>query len=331
MILITGSAGFIGFHLARRLLDQGQEVAGFDNLNGYYDVGLKRMRLDILRQYKNFIFFKGDLENREELKQVFQTCGPEIVVHLAAQAGVRYSITHPDAYVSTNLVGFYHVLELCRQYSVRHLLYASSSSVYGGNAKVPFAVDDKTDSPVSLYAATKKANEVMAYSYSSLYGIPATGLRFFTVYGPYGRPDMAYFSFADAIMEGRPVTLFNYGEMERDFTYIDDIVEGIRRLVFRPPAPDGAGVPAKLYNIGNHHTEKLSYFIDVLEECLGKKAVREYAPMQKGDVRRTFADVSELERDTGFSPGTTLREGLEEFARWYMAYRKELLTAEGTG
>lgn len=317
MILITGCAGFIGFSLAKRLLEQGKPIVGFDNLNDYYDIRLKELRLDILHQFTNFNFIKGTIESKEELELVFKYHNPEIVVNLAAQAGVRYSIKYPDLYVGTNLVGFFNVLELCRHYNVAHLVYASSSSVYGSNSKVPFSTEDKTDYPVSFYAATKKANEAMAYSYSSLYGIPVTGLRFFTVYGPYGRPDMAYFSFAEAIMGGRPIRIFNYGKMERDFTYIDDIVEGITRISGHPPDADIKGVRAKIYNIGNCRTENLNDFIDILEESLGKKAIREYVPMQKGDVCRTYADVTELERDFGFSPRTSLQDGLKAFAEWY--------------
>lgn len=318
MILITGCAGFIGFSLAKRLLEQGTPVVGFDHLKAGGNVRIKELRLDILRQYNNFIFIKGDLQRKEELEPVFQRYKPETVVNLAAQAGVRYSIKYPDLYVGTNLVGFFNVLELCRHYGTGHLVYASSSSVYGSNRKAPFSTEDKTDHPVSFYAATKKANEVMAHSYSSLYGIPVTGLRFFTVYGPYGRPDMAYFSFAEAIMEGKPIQVFNHGNMERDFTYIDDIVEGLTRVIGHPPEGDAAGVRAKIYNIGNCHTEKLNDFIDILEASLGKKAIREYVPMQKGDVCRTYADVTEFVRDFGFAPGTSLRDGLQAFADWYV-------------
>ena len=321
-VLITGAAGFIGASLSKALLEKGMKVIGFDALNDYYDVNLKMARLKRLTEYSSFIFIKGDLENRKDLQKVFEQERPSVVVNLAAQAGVRYSIDHPDCYVQTNLVGFFHLLELCRHYKISHLVYASSSSVYGANDRVPFSVEDKTDWPVSLYAATKKANELMAYAYSSLYQFPVTGLRFFTVYGPWGRPDMAYFSFADAMMEGRTIKVFNYGDMYRDFTYIDDIVEGVCRVLECPPETDKNGVRAAVYNIGNHKSESLMEFIHILEKKLGKKAVCEFLPIQKGDVYRTCADISEMEKTFGFFPKTTLEEGLGQFADWYLSYRK---------
>ena len=322
-VLLCGTAGFIGFSLAERLLKDGVQVVGFDSLNDYYDVHLKEQRLSRLMAQRGFTFIKGSLEDKRSLEDVFVQHRPQLVVNLAAQAGVRYSIDHPDCYIQSNLVGFFHILEMCRRYGTEHLVYASSSSVYGANDKVPFSTQDKTDRPVSLYAATKKANELMAYAYSSLYGIPVTGLRFFTVYGPWGRPDMAYFSFADAILSGRPIKVFNHGDMYRDFTYIDDITEGVVRVLRCPPEADDKGVRAAVYNIGNHRSEKLMDFIRILEEKLGRKAELEFLPMQKGDVYRTFADVSELEEKFGFSPDTTLEEGLGRFAQWYLSYRQE--------
>ncbi len=318
-ILITGGAGFIGFHLGKRLLEAGAEVVAADNLNDYYDPKLKRMRMDILQTYPNFRFIKTDIADKGALEVIFQLCEPQIVVNLAAQAGVRYSIKNPDAYIQSNLEGFFNVLECCRHYPVEHLVYASSSSVYGANKKVPFSTADQVDTPVSLYAATKKSDELMAYAYSHLYGIPATGLRFFTVYGPYGRPDMAYFSFAEKIMRGEPIQIFNHGDMYRDFTYIDDIVEGIVRLLDKPPQPDAVtGARYKVYNIGNNKPEKLTDFIAALEQALGKEAKKEYLPMQPGDVYQTYADVSDLERDVGFKPTTTIKDGLSRFTAWYM-------------
>jgi len=318
-ILVTGGAGFIGFHLSRRLLEQGAEVIGLDNLNDYYDPRLKQMRLDILQKYPNYRFIKMDLADKGALEVVFQLCRPDIVVNLAAQAGVRYSIENPDAYVQSNLLGFYNLLECCRHYPVHHLVYASSSSVYGANKKVPFSTDDKVDNPVSLYAATKKSDELMAYTYSHLYNIPATGLRFFTVYGPYGRPDMAYFGFSEKIMRGEPIKIFNNGDMYRDFTYIDDIVEGVVRLLNNPPRPDEVtGARYKVYNIGNNKPEKLMDYIHALEAALGREAEKEYYPMQPGDVYQTYADVSDLVRDFGFKPNTSIEEGLGKFAQWYL-------------
>lgn len=324
-ILITGAAGFIGFHLSCRLLKDGAQVVGIDNLNDYYDPRLKQMRLDVLAAYPSFRFTKLDIADKAALEEVFSRTRPSVVVNLAAQAGVRYSIEHPDVYINSNVVGFFNVLECCRRHPVEHLLYASSSSVYGANKKVPFSVNDPVDHPISLYAATKKSDELMAYTYSHLYDIPATGLRFFTVYGPYGRPDMAYFKFADKIMGGGPIQIYNHGDMYRDFTYIDDIVEGIVRLLEHVPQPDDAtGARYKVYNIGNSRPEKLMDFIQTLEQVLGREAEKEFLPMQPGDVYSTYADMSELERDVGFKPETTIQSGLSRFAHWY---RTEWLTA----
>lgn len=319
-ILVTGGAGFIGFHLSLRLLELGQDVIGYDNLNDYYDVSLKKDRLEILKQHEQYRFIKGDLADREAVTAVFQEMKPQIVVNLGAQAGVRYSIDHPDAYMQSNVIGFFHILECCRYYPVEHLVFASSSSVYGLNQTVPFSVEDKTDKPVSLYAATKKSNELMAHSYSKLYDIPATGLRFFTVYGPYGRPDMAYFSFAQKIMKGESIHIFNHGDMYRDFTYIDDIVTGIENIIPHPPEANEDGVRFKVYNIGNNQPEKLMYFIETLEKCLGRTAKKEFYPMQPGDVYQTYADVSELTKDFGFRPDTSLEDGLERFVKWFKDY-----------
>lgn len=321
-IMITGSAGFIGFHLSKKLLEAGCEIVGFDNLNDYYDVQLKLDRLAILKEYEKFHFVKGDLADEEALKTVFEQEKPEIVVNLAAQAGVRYSIENPKAYMQSNMIGFFNILECCRNYPVEHLVYASSSSVYGANKKVPFSTEDKVDHPVSLYAATKKSNELMAHCYSKLYGIPATGLRFFTVYGPYGRPDMAYFSFTQKIMAGEPIKIFNNGDMYRDFTYVDDIVKGIENMLNNPPKEDENGARYKVYNIGNNQPEKLMYFVEVLEKCLGKEAKKEFYPMQPGDVYQTYADVTDLMEDFDFKPGTSIEDGLSRFAEWYKEYYK---------
>lgn len=320
-ILITGAAGFIGFHLSRRLLETGYHVIGVDNLNNYYSTDLKKHRLDILEKYPNFRFTMLDISDYQVLEKIFQQENPQIVVNLAAQAGVRYSIDHPREYINSNICGFFNILEACRHYPVQHMVYASSSSVYGNQQKTPFSVEDKTDSPISLYAATKKSNELMAYTYSHLYGIPATGLRFFTVYGPYGRPDMAYFKFADAIMENRPITVYNKGDMLRDFTYVDDVVMAMERLLANSPMPDANGVKYKVYNVGNNHPEKLMDFIETLEIALGKKAQKEYLPMQPGDVYQTYADVGEIERDFGFKPSIGIKEGLNKFAEWYLGWR----------
>lgn len=317
---ITGSAGFIGFYLAQSLLKQGAEVIGLDNLNDYYEVSLKEERLALLKEHKNFTFIKGDLADKENLLAVFREERPQIVVNLAAQAGVRYSIDNPDAYIQSNIVGFFNILEGCRYFPVEHLVYASSSSVYGGNEKVPFSVEDQVDHPESLYAATKKSNELMAYAYSRLYQIPLTGLRFFTVYGPMGRPDMAYFKFAKKIMADEPIQIYNNGDMLRDYTYIDDIIAGVLAVLCNPPARDEKGAFYKLYNIGNHHPVKLMDFIRVLEECLGKEAKKEFQPMQKGDVYQTYADVSGLMEDFGFKPDTSVEEGLARFCSWFLDY-----------
>lgn len=318
--LITGGAGFIGFYLSRSLLEKGLQVVGFDNLNDYYDVSLKQERLSILEQYESYSFVRGDLADKEAVFSLFEQYHPSVVVNLGAQAGVRYSIENPDTYMQSNVMGFYHILEGCRNYPVEHLVYASSSSVYGGNRKVPFSAEDQVDHPVSLYAATKKSNELLAYSYCKLYGIPATGLRFFTVYGPLGRPDMAYFKFAKKIMAGDSIQVYNHGDMLRDFTYIDDIVEGIERVIGKAPWPDEAGVPYKIYNIGNHRPERLMDFIALLEKYLGKEAKKEFLPMQAGDVYQTYADMSGMQQDFGFLPSTPLEEGLKRFAEWFLAY-----------
>ena len=325
-ILITGAAGFIGFHLAERLLKSGEAVVGFDNLNDYYDPKLKDARLEILAKYENFTFIRGDLADKEAVERVFVDFQPEVVVNLAAQAGVRYSITNPEAYISSNLVGFFNILEACRNHPVKHLVYASSSSVYGTNKKVPYSTEDKVDNPVSLYAATKKSNELMAHAYSKLYKIPATGLRFFTVYGPLGRPDMAYFGFTNKLVKGEKIQIFNYGDMKRDFTYIDDIVTGIVNVIGKPPVENEDGALYKVYNIGNNQPESLLYFVETLEKCLmregiiEKEAEKELLPMQPGDVYQTYADVDDLMRDFHFKPATSLEEGLSKFAKWYKAF-----------
>lgn len=317
---ITGGAGFIGFYLSKALLEKGNQVTTIDNLNDYYEVSLKEARLSILKEYPGFRFVKGDLADKELILRLFSEEKPDIAVNLAAQAGVRYSIDNPDAYIQSNIVGFFHILEACRYYPVEHLVFASSSSVYGGNEKVPFQTEDQVDRPVSLYAATKKSNELMAYAYSKLYGIPLTGLRFFTVYGPMGRPDMAYFKFAKKIMAGEPIQIYNNGDMLRDFTYIDDIVTGVVNILGKPPEKDKNGAAYKIYNIGNNKPEKLMDYIAVLEKCLGKEAKKEYLPMQPGDVYETYADVHELMEDFGFQPSTTIEEGLKKFADWFMEY-----------
>ncbi len=322
-ILITGSAGFIGFHLSKRILEEGGEVVGFDNLNDYYDVNLKYARLEILEKYEKFTFIKGNLADKEAVDNLFITYKPDVVVNLAAQAGVRYSIDNPGSYIESNIVGFYNILEACRNYPVEHLLYASSSSVYGNQKKTPFSTDDNVDHPISLYAATKKSNELMAFTYSHLYNIPATGLRFFTVYGPYGRPDMAYFSFTKKIMNGEAIKIFNNGDMYRDFTYVDDIVQGIMNMLLNPPRPDENGDRAKVYNIGNNNPEKLMYFIETLEKAIGRVAEKEYLPMQPGDVYQTYADVTELQKDFDFKPSTSIEDGLNKFAKWYFEYYGE--------
>ena len=325
-ILVTGAAGFIGFHLSQQLLTNGETVIGIDNLNDYYDVGLKQARLKQLFNHRNFQFFRLDLANRSKVDELFTSCKPEIVIHLAAQAGVRYSLTHPHAYIDGNLVGFTNILEGCRHTDVKHFIYASSSSVYGANTKIPFTVGDQVDHPVSLYAATKRANELMAYTYSHLYQIPTTGLRFFTVYGPWGRPDMAYFSFTKLILSGNPIKVFNYGKMRRDFTYIDDIVEGIIRVTNKIPQSSSTAekklAPYKIYNIGNNQPVNLIDFIETLEKHLGVKGQKKLLPMQPGDVPETYADIDDLIEATGFKPKTSLDVGLKYFVEWYRSYYK---------
>ena len=325
-ILITGAAGFIGFHLSKRLLDKGMEIVGFDNVNDYYDVRLKDARLEILEKYEKFTFVRGSIADANLVNRVFDEGKFDIVVNLAAQAGVRYSITNPQVYIESNIIGFFNILEACRNHPVEHLLYASSSSVYGNQEKTPFSTDDDVNKPISLYAATKKSNELMAYTYSHLYDIPTTGLRFFTVYGPLGRPDMAYFGFTNKIMEGKTIQIFNNGDMKRDFTYVDDIVTGIEAMLCNPP--EGKD-PAKVYNIGNNQPEDLLHFVETLENCLmdagliTEPAKKEFLPMQPGDVYQTYADIAPLEHDFGFRPSTPIEEGLARFARWYADfYRK---------
>lgn len=330
-ILVTGSAGFIGYHVSERLLSRGDEVVGVDNLNDYYDVSLKTARSARLERHDNFTFHRLDLADRESLNDLFGTVRPTVVVNLAAQAGVRYSLTHPHAYIDSNIVGFTNVLEGCRHHEVAHLVYASSSSVYGANTSVPFSVHDNVDHPLSLYAASKKANELMAHTYAHLYGLPVTGLRFFTVYGPWGRPDMALFLFTKAILEGRPIDVFNRGDMRRDFTYIDDIVEGVIRVIDRPapanPQWDGANpdpgtslAPYRLYNIGNNQPVELLRMIELLEHKLGVAAEKILLPLQPGDVPATYADVSDLNDDLGFRPDTPLEVGIARFVDWYREY-----------
>ena len=330
-ILVTGSSGFIGSYLVKRLLNEisNVKIIGLDNMNDYYDVRLKEYRLNELTGFNNFTFVKGNLADKELIDKVFQEYKPNIVVNLAAQAGVRYSITNPGAYIESNIIGFYNILEACRHNPIEHLVYASSSSVYGGNKKIPFSTDDKVDNPVSLYAATKKSNELLAHAYSKLYNIPSTGLRFFTVYGPAGRPDMAYFGFTNKLINGEKIQIFNYGNCKRDFTYIDDIVEGIIRVI--KGAPDG-DVPYNVYNIGNSNPENLLDFVNILQEELIRAGVlpkdydfeshKELVPMQAGDVEVTFADTTPLERDYGFKPNTPLRDGLRKFAEWYKEFYK---------
>jgi UDP-glucuronate 4-epimerase len=340
-ILVTGAAGFIGYHLSKQLLDRGDRVIGIDNLNSYYDVTLKESRLKLLtdspgeglRQRENFTFHKIDLADREGIDRLFALYNFEIVVNLAAQAGVRYSLTNPRAYIDSNITGFSNILEGCRHHAVKHLVYASSSSVYGANTKMPFAVTDNVDRPISLYAATKKSNELMAHTYSHLYKIPTTGLRFFTVYGPWGRPDMAPILFTEAILAGKSIDVFNYGKMRRDFTYIDDIVEGVLRVMQSIPQPNPelteddldpnrSKAPYKLYNIGNSQPIELLTFIEILETCLGKTANKNFLPLQAGDVVATYADVTSLMADVGFQPKTSLQEGIAQFVNWYLEYYK---------
>lgn len=320
-IIVTGAAGFIGFHVCKALLMRGHHVVGIDNLNAYYDVRLKDDRLAQLKTHQGFTFHEVDIFGRENLLAIFAESGANRVIHLAAQAGVRYSISNPHSYADSNLTGFLNVLEACRQQEMKHLVYASSSSVYGANAKTPFSVSDAVDKPVSLYAATKRANELMAYTYSHLYKMPVTGLRFFTVYGPWGRPDMAYFKFTKAIVDGQPIEVYNNGDMLRDFTYIDDIVDGVLRVLDTEPMGDALdAAPYKLYNIGNNAPVRLIDFITTLERVLGKEAVKHYLPMQPGDVPATYADIDDLVRDTGFRPSTSIAEGLQKFVDWYRHY-----------
>lgn len=335
-VFITGASGFIGSNLAKRILttESDKKVVGLDNMNNYYDVRIKEARLAELQKFENYTFIKGNLADKAFINSIFEQYHPDIVVNLGAQAGVRYSITNPDAYIESNMIGFYNILEACRHYPVEHLVYASSSSVYGSNKKVPYSTDDKVDNPVSLYAATKKSNELMAHAYSKLYNIPSTGLRFFTVYGPAGRPDMAYFGFTNKLVNGETIKIFNYGNCKRDFTYVDDIVEGVVRVMKRPPEKNGEdGLPIPpyaIYNIGNSSPENLLDFVQILSEELVRAGVlpadydfeahKELVPMQPGDVPVTYADTSALERDFGFKPHTPLREGLRKFAEWYKEF-----------
>lgn len=339
-VFIIGSSGFIGFNLAKRILttEPDTKVIGLDNMNDYYDVRIKEARLEELQKFENYTFIKGNLADKALINSIFEQYHPNIVVNLGAQAGVRYSITNPDAYIESNMIGFYNILEACRHYPVEHLVYASSSSVYGSNKKVPYSTDDKVDNPVSLYAATKKSNELMAHAYSKLYNIPSTGLRFFTVYGPAGRPDMAYFGFTNKLVNGETIKIFNYGNCKRDFTYVDDIVEGVVRVMAKAPekknGEDGLPVPPyAVYNIGNSNPENLLDFVQILSEELVRAGVlpadydfeahKELVPMQPGDVPVTFADTEPLERDFGFKPHTSLREGLRKFAEWYKKFYME--------
>lgn len=337
-ILVTGAAGFIGAFLTKKLLERGDNVVGADNVNDYYDVRIKRARLAMLSEYENFTFKEINIADKAAVDEIFEKYRPEIVVNLAAQAGVRYSIENPQVYIESNIIGFFNILEACRRYPVEHLVYASSSSVYGANKKVPFSTDDKVDNPVSLYAATKKSNELMAHCYSKLYNIPSTGLRFFTVYGPMGRPDMAYFGFTDKLCRGETIKIFNYGNCKRDFTYVDDIVEGVMRVMAKPPekknGEDGLPLPPyAVYNIGNSNPENLLEFVDILQQELIRAGVlpedydfeshKELVPMQPGDVPVTYADTSALERDFGYKPSTSLRDGLRSFAQWYAGFHKE--------
>ncbi|WP_061544892.1 NAD-dependent epimerase [Cylindrospermopsis raciborskii] len=330
-ILVTGAAGFIGFHLTNYLLGQGETVVGIDNLNNYYDVSLKQARLEQLQPNKLFTFAHVELADQQGIDKLFTEHEFDAVVNLAAQAGVRYSLKNPHAYINSNIVGFTNILESCRHHQIKHLVFASSSSVYGANTKVPFSTHDNIDHPISLYAATKKANELMAHTYSHLYGLPTTGLRFFTVYGPWGRPDMALFLFTKAILSGEPIEVFNYGKMKRDFTYIDDIVEGIVRVINNipqgntnwsgdDPDPGSSKAPYKIYNIGNNNPVELSRFIEVIEECLGIKAKKNMLPLQPGDVTMTYADVDDLIQDVGFKPATPIEVGVKRFVEWYRDY-----------
>jgi len=330
-ILVTGAAGFIGSHLTKKLIANGDQVVGLDNVNNYYSVKLKEDRLQQLEILPNFSFVKANLEDRGAVEELFAKEKFDVVVNLAAQAGVRYSLENPHAYIDSNIVGFINILEGCRHHKVKHLVYASSSSVYGANTTMPFSIHHNVDHPVSLYAATKKANELMAHTYSSLYGLPTTGLRFFTVYGPWGRPDMALFLFTKAILEGKPIDVFNNGKMQRDFTYIDDIVEGVFRVMNATPGgnsswsgaspdPGTSYAPYRIYNIGNNSPVELMRFIEVLEECLGRKAEKNFMPIQAGDVPATYADVDDLMRDVGFKPATSIEDGIRQFVQWYRSY-----------
>ena len=331
MILVTGAAGFIGFHLALKLLDSGQDVIGYDNVNDYYDPDLKEARLTILNDYEKFIFSRNDLLDEQSLAQVFEDHNPQLVVHLAAQAGVRYSLINPKAYMESNSIGFFNILEACRYHNVEHLVYASSSSVYGLNEKMPFSTQHNVDHPISLYGATKRSNELMAHTYSHLYNLPTTGLRFFTVYGPWGRPDMALFLFTKAILKGEPIEVYNNGEMKRDFTYVDDIISGLMLLLESPPQkvshwndefpdPSSSKAPFKLYNIGNNAPVNLMDFVHEIEKQLSKKAVINYKPLQPGDVVASHADVEDLAEDFGYRPSITVAEGIREFIDWYKAF-----------
>ena len=330
-VLVTGAAGFIGYHLSERLLQEGHSVTGIDNLNPYYDVGLKKARLERLMLFKNFTFFEMDLSALESMEKIFKNARFDVVVNLAAQAGVRYSLENPHAYVNSNLVGFVNVLECCRHEAVKHLVFASSSSVYGANTTMPFSVHHNVDHPVSLYGVTKKANELMAHTYSHLFVLPCTGLRFFTVYGPWGRPDMALFLFTRAILEEKPIQVFNHGKMQRDFTYIDDIIEGVVRIMGRQPEPNPTWsgddpdpgtsyAPYKIYNIGNNNPVQLTDFIANIETALGRKAQKEFLDLQPGDVVATYADIDDLIEDVGFKPNTSIDVGIERFIEWYGAY-----------
>ena len=334
LILLTGASGFIGFHLCKKLLKQSNALVGIDNLNSYYDVNLKLNRLEQLKHFDKFTFIRGDIADKEFIVKIFNEYRPQIVINMAAQAGVRYSIENPDIYIQSNIIGFYNILEACRNFPVEHLIFASSSSVYGGNKITPFSTNHNVDHPVSLYAATKKSNELMAHTYSHLYKIPTTGLRFFTVYGPWGRPDMAYYLFTDAIINDRPIKVFNHGKLERDFTYVDDIVEGIVKVLPLPPKANplwneetddlsGSFAPYKIYNIGNNQPLQLEKFISVLEQTIGKKANKIYVDMQPGDVLRTCADVSGLEKTIGFKPITPIEKGLRQFVDWYIKYHRK--------
>jgi len=331
LVLVTGSAGFIGFHLSQKLLARGYSVVGLDNLNDYYDVTLKESRLEILQKHSEFAFVKGNLQDRAFVEKTFLGFKFDYVVNLAAQAGLRYSIQNPHAYIESNIQGFLNILEGCRHHKPIHLVYASSSSVYGANKKMPFSVHQNVDHPISLYAATKKSNELMAHTYSVLYKIPTTGLRFFNVYGPYGRPDMALFIFTKSILEGKPIDIFNHGKMRRDFTYVDDIVEGISRLIPKvaegnskwnalDPDPGTSFAPYRLYNIGNTKPVELMYYIEILEKKLGRKAIKNFLPMQDGEVTETYSDVDDLIKDVGFKPSTPIEVGIGKFVDWYLDY-----------